>query len=192
VADLWAEDTDPFLADPKGTSAATLLGSATSRIVYDLERFTRVPSTLTDPRPVYAATIARETHVKSAADQGSKLQVSFSYSDGFGREIQRKIQAEASPLVPNGTMRWICNGWIIFNNKGKPVRQYEPFFTTTADFEFSMQVGVSPILFYDPLDRVVATVHPAHTFGKVIFDPWRQQIWDPNDTVTLNPTIEVR
>ena len=43
------------------------------------------------------------------------------------------------------------------------------------------QVGVSPVLFYDPLERVVATLHPDHTFEKVVFDPWQQVKWDAND-----------
>jgi len=82
--------------------------------------------------------------------------------------------------------RWAGNGWTIFNNKGKPVRQYEPFFDDTHDFRFGHQVGVSPILFYDPAERVVATLNPNHTWAKVIFDPWRQESWDVNDTVLLD------
>ncbi len=46
--------------------------------------------------------------------------------------------------------------------------------------------GVTPILFYDPVERVVATLHPNHTYEKVVFDPWRQETWDVNDTVTLS------
>ena len=74
--------------------------------------------------------------------------------------------------------RWVGSGWTIFNNKGKPVRQYEPFFsqlpTKGHQFEFGVQVGVSPILCYDPVERVVATIHPNHTYEKVVFDPWHQ------------------
>ncbi len=43
--------------------------------------------------------------------------------------------------------------------------------------------GVTPILFYDPVDRVIATLHPNHTYEKVVFDPWQQATWDVNDTV---------
>ena len=42
---------------------------------------------------------------------------------------------------------------------------------------------MSPVLFYDPAGRVVATLHPNHTWEKVVFDPWRQESWDVNDTV---------
>ena len=67
------------------------------------------------------------------------------------------------------------SGWTIFNNKGKPVKQYEPFFDDTHAFRFDQQVGVSATLFYDPVERVVATLHPNHTWEKVVFDPWRQE-----------------
>ena len=56
--------------------------------------------------------------------------------------------------MPGGAVvdpRWVGSGWTIFNNKGKPVRQYEPFFSPTHAFEFARTVGVSPMLFYDPL-----------------------------------------
>ncbi|CAM4080809.1 SpvB/TcaC N-terminal domain-containing protein [Vreelandella rituensis] len=157
-----------------------LLAGATTRIVYDLDHFMRTGE------PLFAATIARETHLSDLpAGQPSQVQVSFSYSDGFGREIQQKVQAEPGPLVAGGPVinpRWISSGWTIFNNKAKPVRQYEPFFSDTQRFEFNAQHGVSPVLFYDPLERVIATLHPNHTYEKVVFDPWRQTTWDVNDT----------
>lgn len=163
-----------------------ILQSATTRLVYDLFAYVR---TLGEPQPqppvVY--TLARETHVSDlAAGRQTKTQHSFSYSDGFGREIQKKAQAEPGPLVDGGSSvapRWVGRGWTIFNNKGKPVRQYEPFFTATHSFEFANQIGVSPILCYDPVARVVATLHPNHTYEKVVFDTWRQETWDVNDTV---------
>ena len=198
--DLTQAQIDAFLAKPRepgvdpSESVATqivhdLLGQASTRIVYDLDRFKRLS------KPPFAATIAREKHVRDlAAGERSKLQVSLSYSDGFGREIQKKIQAEPGPLVEGGpsiSPRWVSSGWTIFNNKGKPVRQYEPFFDDTHDFKFANQVGVSPILFYDPVERVVATLHPNHTYEKVVFDPWRQESWDVNDTALIaDPGID--
>ena len=44
------------------------------------------------------------------------------------------------------------------------------------------QAGVSPVLFYDPAGRVIATLHPNHTYEKVVFDPWQQTTYDVNDT----------
>jgi RHS repeat-associated protein len=163
-----------------------ILQGATTRLVYDLFAFERTRQS-SHPHPPMVYSMARETHV-SHVESGTKtrIQHAFSYSDGFGREIQKKMQAEPGPVEeggPKADPRWIGSGWTIFNNKGKPVRQYEPFFSETQQFEFAKIVGVSPILIYDPAERVIATLHPNHTFEKVVFDPWRQQTWDVNDTV---------
>ncbi len=34
-------------------------------------------------------------------------------------------------------------------------------------------------------DRTVATLHPDNTWEKIVFDPWRQETWDGNDTVLI-------
>jgi RHS repeat-associated protein len=186
-----------FDADDPHSSADTLLGTATTRIIYDVNRFKNTrDSNPNDPskwEPAFAATLARETHMNDPLPQtGLKIQISFSYSDGFGREIQKKIQAEPGPIVEGGLdPRWVGSDWTIFNNKGKPVRQYEPFFSQLPvqghRFEFGVKIGVSPILCYDPVERVVATIHPNHTYEKVVFDPWHQETWDVNDTVIADP-----
>jgi len=202
TVDLLPSDIAGFIYDVNPlTLAPGLLGTATSRIVYDLNRFsdtqTANPTDPTQWKPVFAAKIVRETHVADqAAGQPSKVQVSFSYSDGLGREIQKKAQAEPGALdltdteAPVVNPRWIGSGWTVLNNKGKPVRKYEPFFSATHDFEFANKVGVTSTLFYDPLERVVATLHPNNTWEKVVFDPWRQQTWDGNDTVQMNPQAD--
>jgi RHS repeat-associated protein len=182
VPNLTPQQREAFLADPLGNST-TLLGNATTRIVYDMDRYRAMQ------QPIFAATLARETHMSDPLPPDElKVQVSLSYSDGFGREIQKKIEAEPGPIVDGGptvTPRWVGSGWTIFNNKGKPVKQYEPFFDDTPMSRFGNQVGVSSTLFYDPIERVVATLHPNHTWAKVVFDPWRQASWDVNDTVLI-------
>ncbi len=180
-----------------------ILQRATTRLLYDLFAYYRTKDQA-NPQSAVIYTLVRETHdADLAAGRQTKIQHSFSYSDGFSREIQRKIQAEPGPvpkrdpatgrviivnsqpdMTPNDVSpRWVGSGWIVFNNKGKPVRQYEPFFTDTHHFEFDVRIGVSPVLFYDSVERVVATLHPNHTWEKVVFDPWRQETWDVNDTV---------
>jgi RHS repeat-associated protein len=195
TSDLTQAQIDQFFIDPKGPGAQALLGNASARIIYDIFRYQAAPTTPGMLNPAFAATIARETHVSDLVPgQLSKLQVSLSFSDGFGREIQKKMQAEPGPLLPGGATvpsRWVTTGWNLFNNKGKPVRQYEPFFDDTPDFTFGVTVGVSPILFYDPVQRVVATLRPDYSWEKVIFDPWRQESWDANDTILiLDPTTD--
>jgi RHS repeat-associated protein len=188
-------------SDPHSVAGA-LLGNATTRVVYDVQRFfnsrTAAPTDPSQWQPAFAATIAREIHYSDPGGPQSPLQISFSYSDGYGREIQKKLQSEPGPVVEGGSLvslRWVGSGWTIFNNKGKPIRQYEPFFSQLPSaghqFEFGAQVGVSPIFCYDPIERVVATVHPNQTYEKMVFDPWRQATWDVNDTVLqTDPTAD--
>ena len=190
VADLEQAQIDAFFADPLGQAEA-VLGGATTRIVIDAERGLRAGNPAI---PGFVASVARETHLSDLqANESFKVQVGTGFSDGFGREIQRKVQAAPGPLIDGGppvSLRWVGSGWTIFNNKGKPVRQYEPYFSATHDFEFANATGVSPIIFYDPLGRVVGTLRPDHAFEKVAFDPWRQSSWDANDTVTLDPASD--
>jgi hypothetical protein len=157
-ADLSDDEIRTVLATPRvpgpnpaqsepAPLAQELLAHATTRIVYRLQCDWR------QGEPPVAATIAREVHVSdlkaAPAPDGtipnsptSPLQISLSYSDGFGREIQKKIQAEPGPVPlrdANGTLvlgadgqprmtdhdvrpRWVGSGWTVFNNKGKPVR----------------------------------------------------------------------
>jgi RHS repeat-associated protein len=198
-ADLTDLQTSGFFDAPDPhVPAPALLKSASTRIVYDVDRFHRTqqlnPKDPTLWEPALGATLARETHSADALPpQGLKIQISVSSSDGFGREVQKKVQAEPGPLMKGGpdvSPRWIGSGWTISNNKGKPVRQYEPFFSGTHLFEFARVIGVSPVLFYDPLERVVATLRPNHTYEKVLFDSWQQQIWDANDTLMLDPKTD--
>lgn len=176
---------DP-LADPQ-----PLLGNASTRLVHDLAGYYRTRADA-DPRPGVVATLARETHSSELVDgRETLIQHSLTYFDGFGREIQKKIQAEPEHLGGvAGPPRWVGNGWTIYNNKAKPVRRYEPFFSATPGFEFARQAGLSPVLFYDPLDRVVVTLQPDHSYSKVVFDPWRQLNFDANDTVTADPRTD--
>lgn len=173
------------MADPLG-EPHSILNSATTRLVHDLHQYERTNASAS-PQPSVVYTLARETHVSNLAPgELTKIRHGFSYSDGLGREIQQKIQAEPGRVTDGGPQvnpRWVGSGWTILNNKDKPVRKYEPFFSNTHEFEFARKAGVSPVLLYDPIDRLVATLYPNHTYEKTIFDPWRQETWDVNDTV---------
>ncbi len=166
-----------------------MLGNATTRIIYDLFAFERTRSDR-QPQPEATYSLARETHEAALAPgERTRIQHSFSYTDGLGREIQSKLQAEPGPLDGAGRAdpRWIGSGWVIFNNKGSVVRKYEPFFSATHEFEFANISGVSPTIIYDPLQRVIATLYPDHSYEKAVFEPWRVQTWDGNDTVSEDP-----
>ena len=114
-------------APPRASSTTSIAFGARSRPTPTTRRNGSPPAPPRSP--------ARPIDSRPLPPQGLKIQLSFSYSDGFGREIQKKIQAEPGPVVDAGPVvnpRWVGSGWTIFNNKGKPVRQYEPFFTRHA------------------------------------------------------------
>ena len=82
--------------------------------------------------------------------------------------------------------RWIGTGRTVFDNKENVVKQYEPFFSSTPDYEDEddlVECGVTPIFFYDPLSRLVETELPNGTRRRVEFDAWEQAEWDENDAI---------
>ncbi|MDI1463143.1 SpvB/TcaC N-terminal domain-containing protein [Catellatospora sp. KI3] len=186
-AQILAHLTDPF-ADPHA-----LLGDATSRFLYDTGAFARTAAD-PQPQPSVACTIVRQTHTSELAPgEQSPVRQSLAYTDGLGRAIQSKGQAEAGPVGPDAvysTRRWTGTGWAILNQKGLAVREYEPFFSTHHRFEYAPVTGVSHVLCHDPLGRVTARLHPHAAYEKVVFDPWRSATWDGNDTVLLDPRTD--
>lgn len=135
-----------------------------------------------------------------------KWQESYSYSDGSGHEVLKKVQAEPG-LAPerdgqgklihdafgkllfkdtSPELRWVGNGRTIVNNKGNPVKQYEPYFDSTPEYNNEKELtelGCTSVLYYDAIGRMIKTEHPNGTFSKVEFDAWMQETFDENDTV---------
>ena len=173
-------------------------------LVYDLFAYQRTKNQ-PNPQPAVVYTLARETHdADLAGGQQTRIQHSFSYSDGFGREIQKKIQAEPGPArsaIPAATLARI--GRTAGNNTNDSARAGSAtggrYSTTKASRSASTshfsprptalslisRMASAPCSVYDPVERVVVTLHPNHTWEKVVFDPWRQTTWDVNDTVLI-------
>ncbi|MEZ0109732.1 RHS repeat-associated protein [Catenulispora sp. EB89] len=133
-----------------------------------------------DHPPTSFHTSAREQH--GAANP--RWQEIWTYVDGSGRTILTKHQA--APADPQGPVRWIGTGRVVFNNKGNPIKQYEPYFAADGGFDTEPQLvqqGVTQILRYDPLSRVIRTDQPDGSFARTEFTAWEKQDWDRNDTV---------
>jgi RHS repeat-associated protein len=187
-ADLQDETVAAYLADPE-TGGQALLGDASTRLIYDQLAYLHTRDS-PHPQPVVVANIVRETHRHDLEPgQSTRIHQSFAYSDGLGRELQKKERAEPAKASPDepARPRWVAGGWTVLNNKGRPVRTYEPFFSATHRFESDVVTGVATTLCYDPVERVVATLHPNDTWAKVVFHPWGQATWDTNDTVLRDP-----
>lgn len=150
--------------------------------------------------PAFVHTLERERH----GPENPRFAETFVFSDGAGNIVQTKAQAEPGPaperdadgeLVssPEGELvmahtnnRWVGTGRVVLDNKGNPVKQYEPFFSDRPDHETEavmVEQGVTPILLYDPLGRLIRTDLPDGTLARVELSPWLQREFDPNDTV---------
>ncbi|MFK4042924.1 SpvB/TcaC N-terminal domain-containing protein [Nonomuraea wenchangensis] len=170
-------------ADPHGR-AVTLLGEATTRLVYDVDAYRDSARAGREPLPCWIATIVRERHVADPAG-GGPVQVSFGYGDGLGRPVQHKRPAEPPPGTDLAAPWWTGSGWTIYDEKGRPRRRFEPFPSPTHAFEFAAEHGVSPVLLYDPPGRPIGTLHPNGTYDKTVIGPWETYAWDANDTAAL-------
>ncbi|HCU51747.1 MAG TPA: hypothetical protein DGG94_18435, partial [Micromonosporaceae bacterium] len=179
--DLTEDQIAQYLANPHAM-ADVLLGQATSRVVNDLSAFYR-SRTAPAPAPIMTATLSRDTHHGQLSEgQAAGIRHSFGYADGLGREIQRKEEAEQGS--------WITSGWVVLNNKGLPVRKYEPFFSVNHRYQANATTGVSAVFCYDPSGLAVATLHPDGSYEKGVATPWAKTIWDRNDTVLLDPRTD--
>ncbi|MEK6697724.1 MAG: SpvB/TcaC N-terminal domain-containing protein [Nitrospirota bacterium] len=175
-----------------------LLQHATAKFVYDFDVYKNTG------KPTVIASIVREEHFQK--NNNSPVQLSFEYSNGLGQVVMKKVQAEpglakqatvnpdntytisdidTSALVPK-QLRWIGNGRTVLNNKGNAVKQYEPYFSVThkyEDIKELVETGVTPIMYYDAMGRLIKTEMPDTTFSKTEFDSWKQSVYDQNDTV---------
>jgi len=196
--DLTEKEVRSFFQAPL-IHGSDLLNKATSRAVYDMHAYFRTKH-LENPQPNWASSIARETHVSDLeSGANSRVFVGFSYLSGAGQPIQVKTQCEPGPLQPKDSLeircdeeeeatvnhRWVTSSWVINNNKGNPVRNYEPFFSDTHHFQDKAIHGVSPLFIYDSLSRTVAIISPDHTWTKAIFSPWGCESWDKTDTALI-------
>jgi RHS repeat-associated protein len=119
----------------------------------------------------------------------------YRYSDGFDRELQTKVKASPGPAlqVAGGVLatvstsdRWVASGRTVYDNKGNAVRKYEPWYAVGAAYEPDPQLaffGVSTVLRYDPLGRLVRADAPDGSFATVALGAWDRLERDGADNV---------
>lgn len=191
---------DFFVGDYTTDKASQFLAGASTRHIYDFGEQIDADGHVIAyaQRPASSASITREKHVVDLnSDEQTPLQIAFQYSDASGNVIVTKSQAEPEEGELNETeldrpLRWIASGKTIVNNKGKPVKQYEPYFSEQEDdtgtlipnhrFEEPKEVGVTPIIYYDSAGRVIRTELPDGNVSYVEFNSWTVVSFDPNDT----------
>ncbi|WFO15790.1 hypothetical protein M601_018995 [Cellulophaga baltica 4] len=196
-------------------TARNLLQGATTRFVYNFNRYRTAVQLLEEQLevnpdtelcarikllPTVTGSIVREQH--HLLNPESPLQLSFQFSDGMGNVAMAKTQAEPGEALnliiqancdytleikdTGADLRWLGNGRTILNNKGNPIKQYEPYFSVNPFYEDNKELverGFTPVIYYDAIGRNIKTELPNGTFTKVEFDSWQQSSFDQNDTV---------
>ncbi|MHB9147285.1 MAG: SpvB/TcaC N-terminal domain-containing protein [Candidatus Amoebophilus sp.] len=131
----------------------------------------------------------------------TRIQIHLSYTDGFGRTLCSKSKVEAGesflydPIthqVTEGTTqdRWLTSGRVVYNNKGKLIQQYEPYYINTPAYVSNPVVdtfGVTPTLYYDPLYRLIQTLTAKGFLVRKTWTAWEEALSDANDTLKDSP-----
>jgi RHS repeat-associated protein len=178
-------------------------------------------------QPISLRTIVREHHVHdidvSLPERDATIET-IEYSDGFGRLIQTRTQAEdvafgdllfgddiglpidqsvdvedavGRQFVFESTPRVAVSGWQRFDNKGRVIERYEPFFSVGWEYSqpVDAELGQRATLFYDPRGQLIRTLNPDGSEQRVIYGipldlsnpeqfsptPWEIYTYDPND-----------
>ena len=67
-----------------------------------------------------------------------------------------KRDAAGFPVKAITNTRWQGSGRVVQNNKGKSVKAYEPFYSSTWRYESEKELtdsGISPVMHYDAMGR---------------------------------------
>jgi RHS repeat-associated protein len=168
------------------------------RFAYDLLAFVASPPE--QRRPISVQTIQHEHHDTETDVDVPERDVTIEtveYSDGFGRLLQTRTQAEdvffgdvtfanhanlpldqsepggpaVGQLTDANTPRVVVSGWQVYDNKGQVVEKYEPFFAAGWDYNppHDDELGQSVTMFYDPRGQVIRTVNPDGSEQRVIY-----------------------
>src|SRR5437773_3353414 len=180
--------------------------AAGTRFVYDFQAF--------DLRgaPISVRTLRRAFHSSQTEvplpERDDTLE-KMEFTDGFGRLMQTRTQAEdvqfgpdvfaggeAQDLVglqhdPGDPPSVLVSGWQVYDNKGRVVEKYEPFFSTGWDPlpPREDQLGQKTVIFYDPRGHIVRTLHPAGSEDGVVDGvPWAIAVPDLSNPDVFEPT----
>jgi RHS repeat-associated protein len=196
LAPAFAPTLDAAVGD-----AAALIQGVSRYVWYDLTSWS------SSGRPTCQVTLSRESLVHDGKGDGSAnsaLQIVVSYIDGNGRILQEKQLVEPGPAIardganqvifdgagqpvlkPTAT-RWRSSGHMVYDIKERPLRQFEPFFTITHNYEGDgvlQTFGTAISHHYDVLGRSTGDDLPNGTLTRLAYHSWRVEEADSNDTI---------
>ena len=75
------------------------------------------------------------------------------------------------PHAPGGQVNVVVSGWQTYDNKGRVVEKYEPFFACGWEYRqpTNEQSGQKATMYYDPRGHMVRTVNPNRSQRRVIY-----------------------
>ena len=170
----------------QGATEGDTIEDPTVRFEYDLDawRLNGAPSSV--------HILVREEH----KNPQTRWLERYVYADGSGGIALSKLKVgpgQAVLLNQDGTtieaevdQRWLVSARTVVNNKGLPIRRYDPYFSASSAYEDEDTIrkqGVSAVQYYDPAGRLVLTEFPEGTTTRMVYESWRQQAFDANDTV---------
>ena len=67
--------------------------------------------------------------------------------------------------------RVVVSGWQVYDNKGRVVEKYEPFFDSGWEYQPEEQArrGRRVAMFYDPRGQLIRTVNPDGSQRRILF-----------------------
>jgi RHS repeat-associated protein len=182
---------------------------------YDFRAF--LESTRVDPtaaEPVSVTTRRRTRHDSDPDDAGEAIE-SREYSDGFGRVLQTRTQAEdavfGDPTFGGGDTilparqsdgaggdvrstlvsdRVVVSGTQRYDNKGRVIEKREPYFSQGWDYAVggaAANAGASVTMFYDPRGQVIRTRNEDGSEQRIIYGI-PIDIDDPTSLSRIMPT----
>jgi RHS repeat-associated protein len=178
----------------EGEQLGDTLDTPGSRLEYDFFAY------VNHQHPVFVRSIVREHHVTETdvplPERDATIE-SIQYSDGFGRLLQTRTQAEdvlfgdpnfGGSVLPidqsvssgdvvgrqraeGDSLNVVVSGWQVYDNKGRVIEKFEPFFSVGQDYDIpsDAQMGKKVMMFYDPRGQVIRTLNPDGSEQRVIY-----------------------
>ena len=150
--------------------------------------FYNVNAWIESKQPVCSINLTRNFYWNSPdANNNPYCQVLINYSDGLGRDIEKKMNAGAIIIQAGNVIseQWRTTGRTVYNSKGLPCEVYLPFFSFYPRYEDQRNVpGPAPrVTHYDPLSREIRIDTPKGFFSKIEFTAWEELHFDEDDTI---------
>jgi Salmonella virulence plasmid 65kDa B protein/Insecticide toxin TcdB middle/C-terminal region/Insecticide toxin TcdB middle/N-terminal region len=159
--------------------------------------------------PVQSATLIADRYPSDAAQQ---VRVTVAYFDGLGRALQQVMKTPAGPawqrdpqgeivvgqngipVTADASSRWAVSGKVEYDNKGQPVRSYQPYHINDwryVDDKAMRTCGYADTHCYDAIGRETEVLTAKNYVRRNSYFPWFTVAEDENDTWSGDPPVKV-